>query len=227
MKVSIHQPNFIPWIGYFYKIACSDCFVFLDDVEYTKNSFINRNKIKTPLGAQWLTLPVNYAGNSHKKINTMSIIDGQRSFQRILKTLTMNYSKSINFKKYIEIFENIFNSNTSSLSEINILLIKKMLSELKINTKVLRSSELIKVSGESTFRLASICKEIGGTTYISGFGGKNYQLEDIFTNNGINSIIYNFKHPVYNQLWGEFISNLSIVDLLFNHEQPSNIFKIK
>ena len=216
MIVSIHQPNFIPWIGYFYKIACSDCFILLDDVEYTKNSYINRNRIKTPHGVRWLTVPVMYAGNSKKPINEIIISAPGKTYKSLAGVIKSNYTATKYFDLYQEPISEIFSFNYSFLYQLNMSLISFVMHELDINVKIIRSSEIENIKGKATERLVSLCKAVGATTYLSGFGGFNYQDEQLFIRNNIVCKSYEFKHPVYTQIWGEFVPNMSVLDLLFN-----------
>lgn len=214
MVVAIHQHNFLPWIGYFYKIMQSDVFVFLDNVQYSKNSFINRNKIKTPHGAKWLTVPVKYESRELiKNIKTNNETDWRKKH---LKTLEMNYKKSRCFK---ELFEGLTRSYSSAefdkLASFNIHLIEFILRYLGVDKRIVKASDL-DVEGRSTELLVQIVKSVNGTTYLSGFGGENYQEEELFAEDGIALKCYDFEHPDYSQLWGEFIPNLSIIDFLFN-----------
>jgi hypothetical protein len=216
MIIAIHQPNFIPWLGYFYKIAKADTFVILDDVQYTKNSFINRNKIKTPNGSMWLTVPVITSEKFGQKINEVEIKDPIKTSNKILNTVKANYSRSEYFKLFFPEFESIINKYHISLSILNSELIQWVCKILDINTRILYSSKLPANHNEGTFRLVDICKLTGATIYLSGFGGNKYQDENIFRENKISLNISDFNHPVYKQLWGNFESNLSVIDLIFN-----------
>lgn len=215
MIVAIHQPNFIPWTGYFYKIFCSDVFVILDDVQYTKNSFINRNRIKTPSGEQWLTVPVLHSGNFGQNINQVVVLNPSKFYSKIKSTLRMNYIKSPYFSEVFGIIEPLLDSEPN-ISLLNESIIRAFAIYLKFPARIIKSSEINGIEGESTERLVNICLSLGASEYLAGFGSKKYQDSDIFASKGINTGIYNFKHPVYSQLWGEFIPNLSFIDLLFN-----------
>ncbi|RKY50104.1 MAG: hypothetical protein DRP91_02555 [Candidatus Neomarinimicrobiota bacterium] len=212
--VAIHQPNFLPWIGYFYKIVKSDIFVFLDSVQYTKNSFINRNKVKTSQGEMWLTVPVSFSfGQLIREVRINNVVDWRKKH---LKTLEINYKKAKFFYEVFEIVEEVYYSEDwMNLSEFNICLIEKIMSYLGLSCSFVRSSSL-GISGKGTELLVNIVKKVGGNVYLSGFGGAKYQEEKLFKNEGISLIYYDFTHPVYEQLWGNFIPNLSIIDLLFN-----------
>ncbi|HEC91837.1 MAG TPA: hypothetical protein ENI51_02415 [Candidatus Atribacteria bacterium] len=212
--VGIHQPNFLPWLGYFYKIDRSDVFVLLDNVQYTKNSFINRNRIKTPQGAIWLTVPVSFRFG--QLINEVKINNKTNWREKHLKTLEMNYKRAVFFEDVFKIIKEIYYlKDWQNLSDFNIRLISAMLSYIGLDKALIKSSSL-DVKGKSTELHIQIIKKVGGNIYLSGFGGKKYQEEKLFKKERIELVYYNFSHPTYKQLWGDFIPNLSIIDLLFN-----------
>lgn len=216
MIVAIHQPNFLPWLGYFYKMARCDIFVFLDNIQYTKNSFINRNRIKTPQGKLWLTVPAKVKGRSGQLIRDVEIDNKTDWRNKHLKTLEMNYKKANIFKQvYKNTKEVYFAKDWNNLCAFNVKLLHYALSITNLRKKLVIASEL-KAKGKGTPLLINIVKELGGDTYLSGFGGANYQQENLFRDAGIALVYSDFKHPVYPQLWGEFVPNLSIIDLLFN-----------
>ncbi len=214
--VAIHQPNFLPWLGYFHKIMESDVFVLLDDVEYTKNGFINRNKIKTPQGEQWITVPVNYSGKSKQKINEVDIFNPEKFKKKILATIEMNYKKADYFNNYFEELAEVFYNSNQKLSKLNILLIKWICEKLDIESLIYTSSELDIIEDDPSAKLIAICKEFNGNQYLSGFGGDNYQEHQKFEEAGIELIQSKFKQTEYSQKWGEFIPYLSVIDGLLN-----------
>jgi hypothetical protein len=166
MIVAIHQPNFLPWLGYFYKIAKCDVFVLLDNVQYVKNSFINRNKIKTPQGAQWLTVPVKTKGRFGQLIKDVEINNTVDWRKRHLRTLEMNYKRAKYFEPVFRGVEAIyFARDWQNLCELNIEILKWVVSILGIEKKLMRASEL-NVKGEGTQLLINIVKEVGGNTYL-------------------------------------------------------------
>lgn len=217
MKVAIHQPNFLPWLGYFNKIKEADVFVILDDVEYTKNSFINRNSIVINNEKKWLTVPVKYSGNSVALINEIKMVNYKNEATRILKTLQMNYGKSPFFNNVFQEIEKIFNLvNSNNLYELNIALINFICKKCDIKTNFVMSSEL-QVQSTSTMRLIDLIKKVHGTTYIHGTGGSlDYLDKNMFKSQNINITKSNFKIQNYPQKTSEFISHLSIIDALFN-----------
>lgn len=216
MIVSIHQPNFIPWIGYFYKIKNSDVFVILDNVQFTKNGFTNRNKIKTPQGESWLTYPVIQSGKFGQNISDCLVFNKEINTRKILASISGNYKKSPYFDKYYGSLTELLNSSSDNLCEINCKLIHWIVEELGITTKIVKASDLPNIKGESTERLVSICRELYATHYLAGLGAKKYQDDELFTSANINIINTPFTYPVYNQLWKDFIPNLTVLDVLFN-----------
>jgi hypothetical protein len=213
---AIHQPNFLPWIGFFYKIKQSDVFIFLDDAQFSKGSFTNRNKIKTPNGEKYITMPMMKKRSHFQMINECEIRDKNQSVEKILNSLRSNYRKSKYFDDYFEPLKDIINSDTSCLSDINISLVEWVLDILEIRTRTERSSNLENIDGVSTDRLVSICKAVDANKYLSGFGGSNYQDESKFLDHDIELLTTDFKHPVYDQLWGDFLPCMSVIDLIFN-----------
>lgn len=212
MRVAIHQPNYIPWIGYFYKMILCDIFIILDDVQYPKNSFVNRNKIKTPTGPQWLTVPVKPSLGT--LINAVDITTPGWN-EKHIKTLTSFYTKARYFENYADKIFTILQKNFISLSELNIALIRQVVEWLEIKCQFILASQLNSKQASDN-KLIELIQQVNGHTYISGAGGKHYQDENKFKHNNIHLKYYNFMPPQYPQLWGEFAPGLSILDLLFN-----------
>ena len=216
MKISIHQPNFAPWLGYYHKWVNADTFVFLDDVIYSKNSFINRNIIKSPNGKQWITVPVLHKGHANQLINTVEINNAINWQRKIIGSIQANYSKTKYFQKlFLEISE-IISHKYKRLIDINVELTRWIIIKLNIEVPYILSSELKHIRGVSTERLISICNELGADKYICGSGGDKYQNMELFDNNNIKVISSSFQYPTYTQIWGDFSPNLSILDVLFN-----------
>ena len=212
---SCHQPNFLPWIGYFNKILKSDCFVILDEVQYVKNSVANRNLIKTSNGSDYITVPVG------KKVNNSSFftyreaeIADARWNVKALKTIHQNYSKSRFFEDFIGLIERIF--EIKSFCELNVTFIREMMNVFNIETQVLLMSDIIETSVKNNDLLIEIGTKIGGSIYLSGQGARKYNDIEKFKLNGINLEYQSYEPQVYEQMFLPFVSNLSILDLLFN-----------
>ncbi len=225
MIVSIHQPNFIPWIGYFYKICYSDVFVFLDTAQYEKNSYADRNAIKASNAAIQIKLPVKCLHHTDSYCDVaVNITDYW--IEKTLKTLEYNYKKARYFDQVYEDMNRWLKRPDVSLSEYNSLIITDICKKLQFKTKIQFAREL-HIDSTNIQRIIDICKYFNADTYFSGKGAVNYQNEEIFLNNGIALQYTDFSHPVYDQLWNGFLPNLSIVDLLFNegYEKSSSIIK--
>lgn len=215
MKLSAHQPAYLPWLGYFHKIARADVFVYLDTVQFEKNSFINRNRLKTPQGVQWLTVPVKLKGHIGSTLIDTQIDDVQPWRIKHLKSIELSYRKAPFFSARYEILRNLILEPEQLLSEMCWQQLKFWLSEFNITTKVVRSSELPVDSSKSDLVL-DLCKYFGADHYLSGTYGRDYLDELAFTAAGVKIEYQNFKHPVYSQLWGEFEPYLSILDYWMN-----------
>ncbi len=215
---AIHQPNYIPWLGYFFKIAHAHKFVFLDVVAYTCDSFVNRNYIKTPNGPAWLTIPVLTKGRFGQLIREVEIHNLNNWADKHLKTLRSNYGRAPYFKETFALLEPHYCSRSGdrkSLAEFNIGVICSIGAHLGLNAQLMRASEL-SASGHKTDLNLDICRTIGATTYLAGTGAKSYQEDAKFEAAGITPVYSPFSHPRYPQRFGEFVGNLSIVDVLMN-----------
>ncbi|MFV1952008.1 MAG: WbqC family protein [Nitrospinota bacterium] len=218
MIITVHQPQYLPWAGYFDKIDQSDVFVILDNVQFKKNEWQNRNRIKTSQAWQWITVPILHS--FPEEIRRIRIDNKTEWGRKHLNTLITNYSKTKFFKDYITFFEDIYNREWDYLVDLNMEIIYYLINVLGLKKEIILSSSL-QLSKEPTGRLIDICKSIGEDTYLSGQGGQDYMNMDRFREEGIKVIFQNFKLPSYNQLFGDFVPYLSIIDLLFNHGEES------
>ena len=221
MIVSIHQPNYIPWLGFFHKLLLSDTYVVFDDVQFPRGKdYANRNQIKTNNGKMWLTASV-LGKKDLKPWNQIEINDnGWR--EKHLKNIKSFYQKSPYFDTYYSMIEYIYNQNQKLLIELNLDLILLFLGCLDKDIDIITSSN-IKTKLIGLDKILYILKEIGATEYISGDGegSKRYIDEQLFKDNNIKLIWQNYKHPTYKQLHGDFIPYMSILDLIFN-EGPNS-----
>ncbi len=215
MRVVVLQPSYLPWLGYFDQIERADTFVFYDDVQYDKNSWRNRNRIKTSQGGQWITVPVLTKHRFGANINEIEINNNTPWASKHLKMLAQNYSKGPYFKEYIGLFESIYSREWMKLADLDIELVESISKVLGINTEFVLSSEL-NVKGDRLERLMDICLKLGADRYLTGNSAKDYMDEEAFAARGIEVEYQDYRHPDYPQLYGEFVSHLSIVDLLFN-----------
>jgi hypothetical protein len=217
MKVTIHQPNYMPWIGFFNKVSMADTYIILDSVQYEKDGFTNRNKIKqpdSPAGWAWLTVPVK-KGSSNRMIRDVEVDNNQKWREDSLKAINRTYKNSPYLKQYSQFLDSIYKKDWDNLYELNVFIIKELLYILGIKPQIIKASEL-NISGKKSDLNLDICKKAGATEYISGISGKKYLETDRFKVEGIKVTFQDFRHPVYAQVRGPFISNLSIIDLLLS-----------
>ncbi|MBN3040678.1 MAG: WbqC family protein [Candidatus Omnitrophica bacterium] len=225
MRVSVHQPQYLPWLGYFDKIARSDCFVFLDDVQYKHREFQNRNKIRTKEGWIWLTVPVITKGLRDQKIKDV-LIDNETDWQsRHLNSIKSCYGKSKYFDRYAGFFEDVLGKRQwERLIDLNVFITGYIMNELGIETLIHFESQL-GTTKTSTARIIEICKKLNADIYLSGSGGKVYLEQEQFEQALIRLEYQEFVHPRYQQVFGgkkqEFVPCLSIIDLLFNEGPES------
>ena len=226
MRVAISQSNYLPWRGYFDMIASVDVFVLLDDVQFTRRDWRNRNRIKTPSGLSWLTIPVESKGQYQATIAEIEASnEGWKDLH--LKTLTHAYSRSDYAKETLDWLAGVYGELAAhNLHEINRHFIERINVYLGIET-VLVSSLDFSTPSEPTERLISICKELDATTYVTGPAAGDYLQEGRFHSEGI--AVEWFKYgpfPPYHQPWGTYEERVSIVDLLFNCGANSrNVFR--
>lgn len=211
--IAIHQPNYLPWLGYFYKINQSDVFVFLDDVQYSNKGMHNYTYIKTSNGSYRLKYPVNQSFKDN--INQVTSKDQINWKQKHLDTISVNYKRAPYFEEIFKDYKNIVEQQYRTIVDLNISLIKIFAKKLKIETQFVRSSDL-KIETNKTDKIIDICKALQGNIYYSGTGAKAYQTNEEFESQNI-ELRYSVFRPVeYPQLWGDFQSNVSIIDYLMN-----------
>jgi hypothetical protein len=217
-KLFVIQTNYIPWKGYFDALNMVDQVILYDDMQYTKNDWRNRNKIKTAQGPQWLTIPIDVKGKMHQKISDAVVSDRYLDWREgHWKTLQMSYSKAAHFKTYLSEFENLYKNNKEiHLSKINYGFISLINSILDIRTPMVWSSEF-ELKGDRNEKLVNLCLETDTTDYYTGPSAKDYLDESLFEKAGIKVHYIDYSgYPAYTQLYGDFVHELSILDLIFN-----------
>ena len=219
MIITIHQPEHLPWLGLFNKIAKAEVFVILDSVQYEKNYFQSRNKILGTNGVQWINIPVTTKGHMDGAIATteISLTGGNAKWKsKYLQTIRQSYGKYPFFKEVFPVLEDAILLETPYFCEINIAIIKGFCEKLRINPKYIRSSEL-NVDGLKSSLILDICKETGATIYIAGPSGRDYLDMQSFRENNITVKFNDYNHPVYPQRrTTEFVDHLSALDLFMN-----------
>lgn len=219
--VSIHQPCYIPYLGVFYKIWQSNKFVFLDDAQYSNGYVFDWNRIKTPQGETRLKIPLEKKfGNTLMEVKPKNFL-GWR--EKHLKTIEMNYKKALYFNDVFFDFKDYLMADYDNLAELNIAIMKFFINKFELNIPIYRSSDM-KLNTRAEARVIEIVKIVGGDTYLSGTGGKQYQSEQNFVNSGIDLVYSNFKPLNYKQQWGEFLPNMSVLDYCMNEGFDINSF---
>lgn len=223
MIVSIHQPNYLPWLGFFDKIKQSDIFVVFDNVQFPrgKNHFGHRNLIRTNADSKWLTVPL--VGKSEMKNFNEIEINYNGWNEEHLRLIKVFYGKASYFTDYYSDIESIFLKTYTNLHELNTELILYFLKVLEINTKVVLCSDICPNEITGNERILYLLKELGATKYISGTGpgSMRYIDEQEFKNNNIELVWQHYDHPTYKQLYKPFLPYMSIVDLIFNEGPKS------
>jgi hypothetical protein len=213
--ISGHQPNYLPWLGFFDKMANSDIFIIEDNVQFEKQGFTNRNRIKTVDGVRWLSVPIKHE-NKPLQINEVEIAKTSEPnwAMRHWLTLKMNYCKAPFWNDYCSFFKDTYEQEWTKLIDLNLHLIHGIMSFLNIKTPLMMASSL-GAKGNKNELLIAQCKAVGGNIQLAGAGGREYIDAKKFEEEGIKIIFQDFKYPNYQQLHGEFACNLSVIDYLF------------
>ncbi len=222
MKIAISQPTYLPWLGYFDLIDQVDVFVLLDNVQFEKQSWQQRNRIKTPAGLQWLTVPVMFRGRFGQLIRDVEIRDAE-FWRNHLRAIELNYRRSLFFDRYFEELSSRLKYTPGGLlAELNGRLLEWFMSVLGIQTRVVVSSHL-QQAGRRTELLANICASLGADQYISPLGSAGYLLEEgnMLLDKGVGFVFQHYEHPEYCQLFPPFLPYASILDLIFNEGERS------
>lgn len=215
MIVSIHQPDYIPWLGLYYKMAHSDVFVYLDDAQYSNEADHNVNKIKTPQGEFRLKVPVEqHLGDLICNVRTKNELGWK---EKHLKTLKMNYAKAPYFQSTYMKIEQIIMAHEGSIAELNMAINSYLCEGFGIKTKILKSSEM-GITTVREERVIDIALKAGGDEYLSGTGAKVYQTEEHFTERGLKLTYLDYQPIEYRQLWPKvgFLPCMSALDFVFN-----------
>jgi hypothetical protein len=221
MKVSINQPAYLPWLGYFERIAKSDLHIVLDHVQFEKNSFTNRNKIHGQSGPVWLTVPLATSGRfGDLAISSLQFAHNQNWQRKHWKSLRMAYSKAPHFSRYAPAYEALYAAEWNSFSPLLRAFLRQHLNDFGISTPLLFSSEM-DVAGAKSELVLNLCRATGADCYLSGALGRGYLDQASFTNAGIDIEYQDYHHPVYTQLYSNFTPYLCALDLLFQHGPDS------
>ncbi len=220
MILTAHQPVYLPWLGLFHKISLAETFVYFDQVQYLPKDWMNRNKIRTKDGSILLTVPVLRKGYRDLKTSEIEINNSINWQKKHLRSISLNYKKSPYFENYIPFFEDVYSRKWEFLGDLNEYMLKWFLDELGIKVNFLNAKNF-KFQGEKSSLILNMCKKLDASTYIFGTLGKDYANVHEFEKNNIKLIFQDYNHPKYSQLYNEFVSHLSVIDLLFNHGPKS------
>ena len=213
-RIAILQSNYIPWKGYFDLIAAVDEFVFYDDVQFTKNDWRNRNRIKTPRGLEWLSIPVGQ--DIGRRIRDVELPD-PRWQEKHWRTLEANYRRAAHFAEVAAVFEPLYRGRRHThLSALNRELIEAVCRYLGIRTRLSNSWDY-ELAGDRVERLVELCLQAGADEYVTGPSARTYLDQSAFARRGINVVWFDYTgYSEYPQLWGGFSHEVTILDLLFN-----------
>ncbi len=212
MKVAIHQPHYLPWLGYVAKWAAADRFIFLDTVQYAKNGWQNRNRIKTAAGPQWLTVPVR--ARLGTPIAEVTIDAGQPWARRHLRAIELAYGRAVGWDRHAESLRTFYEQPWRELATLAVANARWLAGALGIATPSRLASELRVTQTDPTERLVDLCRAVGASAYLAGPDGVKYMDVKRFRQAGIEVRAQAYEHPVYPQLHGAFVPFLSGLDLL-------------
>jgi len=212
------QPTYLPWMGYFDLMDSVDTFVILDQVQFEKQSWQNRNRMRTAKELEWLSVPILNTGHSGQLISETQIASGQ-FVEKHLRSLKQSYGRAKYFNAFFPELENCLRESASAgrIADLNIGLIRMLSKRLGIARALVLASEL-GVQGKRSALLVNICEKISGSVYLSPIGSADYLREDrsLFDGAGIQVFLQNYQHPIYDQVYKPFLPYASVVDLIFN-----------
>jgi len=222
MVVTIHQPDFLPWLGFFKRWKQSDIYIVLDDVQFIRRGWHHRDKIKTVHGAEWLTVPVKKRSRYYQKISEVEIDYHENWQQSHFGIVKAAYSKAKNFNLVFDVLTNIYSKNHRFLIDLNMDFLKFCAAQLGIDTPVLKASTYSTKETKSR-KLLELVNAVGGSVYLTGSGSMDYLDEKIFSEAGVEVKWQEYEHPIYPQLYGKFEKTLSVLDYLMVSPRPYDI----
>jgi hypothetical protein len=214
MMIACHQPNFLPWPGLFFKAMQAEQLVLLDDVQFPLGgSWVNRNRCKNDQGELWLTVPVWKRGRSLQRIDQVQICNEENWQKKHLLSLEHAYKNAPYWDEHSNFCQEIYNNRWQGLLDLNLTILDYLRVALGIDKPFLRTSTLA-ITSKGSQRLVSICKVLGARKYLTIASSHKYLDEQLFHRHGIQIVYYKYEPPIYPQLWGDFIANLSVLDLI-------------
>ena len=215
MKVAIHQPQYMPWLGYLAKWAAADVFIFLDTVQYEKNGWQNRNRIKTAAGPKWLTVPVHAPLGT--AIAEVGVDASQPWRERHRRAIEQAYAQAPHLGAHRDALAAFYAEPWARLAPLAAASAQWLARAVGITVPARRASALGVSEGDATGRLVALCRAVGADTYLAGRDGGRYMDTTRFTEAGISVLTQTYEHPVYAQPHGDFVPLLSALDLLLTH----------
>ncbi len=223
MIITIHQPDFAPWLGFFDRWQQSDLYIVLDDVQFLRRGWHHRDRIKTANGPSWLTVPVKKKGRFEQRINETEIDNSTDWRSRHLENIATSYGKTQNFHALFPLLEEVYGRGNNLLAEFNMELLFLVKKLLNITTPTAMASKHPSAR-RSSERLAELTEIHNGDIYLTGTGSRNYLEKESFIKRGISVLWQEFDHPRYPQPHGDFTAGMSVIDYLMNkpNSQPKN-----
>ena len=223
--VSIHQPAYLPWLGYLDRIRRSDVFVFLDNVQFQRNSFQNRNKVRTAQGWTWLTVPLLSKGHTEGVLSDIEINPAQPWQRKHLSTIAQSYAGAPFRERVMSWLAPFYSAQWAGLADLCWAMLETHLKQFNITTKLVRARDMDDRGERKSNLVLDLCRQLDATTYISGPQGRGYIDEASFASAGIELRYDDYRHPIYPQLHGGFESHMAAIDLMMNVEEPLSVLK--
>jgi hypothetical protein len=216
--VAVHQPNFLPWLGYFEKVARADVFVLLDDAQQQKKggSYTNRVQMLVSGRATWMTVPIDRSYHGVREIREIEIDESRPWRKKLLRSIEQSYRQARHFGDVFPLVRELIDRTDSSLAAYNEAGVRRLSEEIGIGGTEFALSSGLAVEGQATERLVELTRAVGGTAYLSGGGASGYQEEGAFNAAGLELRMLGFRHPRYEQVGDGFVEGLSVVDALMS-----------
>ena len=218
--IVVLQPGYLPWLGFFDQMRRADVFVYYDDVQYDKHGWRNRNRVKSPAGAHWLTVPVRHHGLGQPRIMDVEIDSRAPWARKHLGSLRQFYARAPFVRLYLPELEALLEQSWTRLIDLDVAVVATMARWLKLSPEMHMASAL-GVEGEQSGRLLALCRHFGATRYLSGSAARDYLDVPLFERHGVAVEWQDYRHPTYHQQHGEFVPYLSAIDLLLNCGEES------
>ncbi len=222
-SAAIMQPVYLPWLGYFEQMAICDHFIFLDDAQYTKQDWRNRNRIRTKDGWMWLTVPVR-KDSLKARLCDIHISDHGHWQRTQLRAITQNYGRASFFQDIFPVLEKAFAAAPEHLTDLTMGLVQDFAPLLGIKTPIVKASSIPSTTSKTidpVARIGELCQHVGADIFYTGPAAQSYMADDALAGQGIKPVFQDYQHPVYTQAHTGFESHMAVIDLLMNHGPAS------